>query len=64
MRGLTWETLAKLFNGSALLFLADLLILLLVGSSSETLPWQTATQEVHKDMAQRLQVVTSRLLAT
>lgn len=64
MRGLTWEALAQLFNGGALFFLANLFVLLLVCGRPQTLPWQTTTKEVHKDMAQRLQVVSPRLLAT
>ena len=61
--GLTRETFAQLLNRCALLFLADLLVLLLVRRGSQTLPRQSSAEEVHEDMAQRLQVVTSRLLA-
>lgn len=37
---------------------------MLVRSSLETLPRQSAAQEVHEDVAERLQVVSSRLLAS
>lgn len=60
----TWESFAELFNGSRLFLLADLLVLLLVGGSLQSLPREPASQEVHEDMSQRLQIVSSGLLAS
>ena len=54
--------LAEVLNfGHDLLFF-DLLVLLLDVSCSETLPWQTASQEVHEYVAEALQIVSSGLL--
>jgi hypothetical protein len=61
---LAWESLAQILNGSGLLLLANLLVLLLVGGSLESLPGQASAQKVHENMAQRLQVVSSRLLSS
>lgn len=61
---LTGEAFAELFDGGALLLLADLFVLLLVGRSTKTLPGQSATQEVHEDMSKGLKVITTRLLAS
>lgn len=58
------EALAQILNRSCLLLLANLLVLLLVGSSLQTLPGQTSSEEVHEDMAKSLEIVTSRLLPT
>ena len=55
------ETLAEFLNGSRLLLLANLLVLLLVRSSFETLPWQATSKEVHKHMTQSLQVISPGL---
>jgi len=61
---LTREALAKILDSGRLFLLADLLVLLLVGSSLQTLPRQTATEEVHKDVAQSLEIVSTALFAT
>lgn len=61
---LTREALAKILNGGCLLLLANLLVFLLVGSSLQALPRQTTTEEVHKDVAQSLKIVSTTLFAT
>ncbi len=58
------EALAQLLDGRRLLLLANLFVLLLVGGRLETLPRKTATEEVHEDVSQRLQVVSPRLLTS
>lgn len=57
----TGKTLAQLFNRSRLLLLSNLLVLLLVGRSFETLPRQTAPQKVHEHMAEGLKIVSTWL---
>lgn len=47
-----------------MLLLTNLLVLLLVGSSLQALPGKATPQEVHEDMTESFQVVTSRLLTT
>lgn len=49
-----WETLAKVFNRRGLLLLADLLVLLLVRGSFQTLPRKATSEEVHEYMAEGL----------
>ena len=58
----TWETLTQFVNRSGLLLLADLLVFLLVRRGLETLPWEAAAQEVHEDVAEGLQIVSTGLL--
>lgn len=58
------ETFAQVFDGSRLLLLSNLLVLLLVRGSLETLPRKTASEEVHENMTQRFQVITSGLFAS
>jgi hypothetical protein len=60
----TREAVAEILNRGCLLLLADLLVLLLVGSSLQALPWQTASQEVHEDVTQSFQIVPTRLLTS
>ena len=60
---LNWEAFAQLLDGSTLLFLTNLLVLLFVCRSSQPLPGQSATEEVHEDMAKRLQIIAARLFA-
>lgn len=55
----TRETITQILDGSSLLLLANLLVLLLVGGSLETLPRQTSAQEVHEDVTESLEVVSS-----
>jgi hypothetical protein len=50
---------AELLYGRRLLLLTDLLVLLLVCGSLETLPGQASTEEVHKDVAERLEIIPS-----
>lgn len=52
------EAFAEVLDGSRLLLLANLLVLLFVRSRLQALPRQTAAQEVHEDVAQSLEVVT------
>ena len=60
----TREAVAEILDGSSLLLLPNLLVLLLVGSSLETLPREAATEEVHEDVTQSFQVVSARLLTS
>jgi hypothetical protein len=60
----TREAVAEVLDRSGLLLLANLLVLLLVGSSLEALPWKTTSKEVHENVAQSFQVVPARLLAS
>ena len=57
----TRVTLAKFLNGRCLLLLTNLLVFLLVRCRFETLPWQTSTKEIHKNVTKRLEIITSRL---
>lgn len=61
---LVGETAAKDLSGGGHLLLHDAVVLLLLGSSLEALPGERATAEVEHDIAERLHVVTSRLLDT
>lgn len=47
-----------------LLLLSNLLVLLLVGCSLQTLPGKTTAKEVHEDVTERLQVISPRLFTT
>lgn len=47
----TREAVTKILDWRCLLLLANLLILLLVGGSLQSLPWKATTQEVHENMA-------------
>jgi hypothetical protein len=60
---LTREALAEILDGGRLLLLANLLVFLLVGSSLQTLPRQTAAEEVHEDVAQSLEIISTTLFA-
>lgn len=57
----TWETFTKLLDRSRLFLLADLLVLLLIRGSLQALPRQATPEEIHEDMPQRFQVVSTRL---
>ena len=59
-----WETIAKLGDWRRLLLLSDLLILLLVGRSLQSLPWETSPEEIHEDVSERLEIIATRLLAS
>ena len=61
---LTRETLTEVLDGGGLFLLANLLVLLLVSSSFQTLPRQTTSEEVHEDVAQSLEVISTALFAT
>lgn len=53
----TWETVAQVLDGSSLLLLSNLLVLLLVCSSLQALPGKAATEEVHEDVTECLQII-------
>jgi len=59
---LGWETFAENLHWSRHLLLADLLVLLFLGGGLQSLPGQTASVEIHEDVAQAFHVVTSALL--
>ena len=60
---LVGKTLAQLLDLGGLLFFSDLLVLLLVSSSLETLPGQTTAQKVHEYVAESLEIVSPRLFS-
>lgn len=55
------ETTAKDIGWSGHLLLHDAVVLLLLGSSLQSLPGESAAEEVHEDVGQRLEVVTTGL---
>ena len=59
---LTGVSLAEHLNGGGHFLLTDAFILLPLGGSLEPLPGQRAQVEVHENVAQRLQVISPRLL--
>ena len=59
---LVGESTAEDLGGSSHLLLHDAVILLLLGGRLQSLPGKRATAEVQHDIAQRLHVVTARLL--
>jgi len=58
---LSGEVLAQYLNRSGHLLLHDLFILFLLAVGLESLPWQTATVEVHEHIADGFQIVASAL---
>lgn len=58
------EAFAQILDNGGLLLLANLLVLLLVGSSLQALPGETAAEEVEEDVTKGLKIVSSRLLTT
>ena len=52
---------AQFFYRGCLLLLTDLFVLLLVRRRFETLPRQASTEEVHENVTERLEIITSRL---
>ena len=62
MKERTRISIAKIFDSGCLLLLTNLLVLLLVSGSLQSLPGETTPQEVHENMTQSLQVISSRLL--
>ena len=56
------ESTAEDFGGSGHLLLHDPIVLLLLGSSLETLPGKGTTAEVEHDVSQGLHIITARLL--
>lgn len=59
---LIWESTAEDLGWGGHLLLHDAVILLLLGGSLESLPWEGATAEVKHDISEGLHVVTTRLL--
>lgn len=57
------EAFAEVLDGGRLLFLTNLFILLLIGRRLETLPRQAAPEEIHENVAQGLEIVSTGLLA-
>jgi hypothetical protein len=55
---------AELFDGGLLLLLFDVGILLSLGSTGETLPWERTFQKVEDHMTNGFKVITSRLFIT
>lgn len=64
MLKLTREAVAEVLDGSSLLLLSNLLVLLLVGSSLQTLPWKATAQEVHENVTKGLEIVSTGLFAS
>jgi hypothetical protein len=55
------ETTAEVFGRSRHLLLHDSVVLLLLGSSLESLPRERSTKEVHENVTERFHIVTTRL---
>lgn len=55
------ETRTQLIHRGCLLLLANLLVLLLISRSFQTLPRQAAPQKVHENVAESLEIIASRL---
>lgn len=60
----TGEAVTQVLDGSGLLLLANLLVLLLVGSSLEALPRESTAQKVHENVTKGFKIVPARLLTT
>lgn len=60
---LTGIPFAQILDCRRLLLLADLFVLLLVGGSLKSLPGKAPAQEVHENVTQRLEIISSRLFA-
>lgn len=59
---LTWKMFAQNFNRRCHFLLHDFIVFVLLGARLQPLPWQLAAVEVHKHVAQSLEVVPARLL--
>lgn len=57
----TWIPITQVFDCGRLLLFTDFFVLLLVGCSLQSLPWQAAPQKVHKNMAQCFEIISPRL---
>ena len=60
----SWHAFAQRFYGNGQFFIADFLVLLLLGPSWDSLPGKIAPVEVHHHIADRLKVVSPGLLNT
>jgi len=58
---LLWVAITEVLDRGRLLLLSNLFVLLLVGSSLQSLPWETSTEEVHEHVAEGLEIITTRL---
>jgi hypothetical protein len=58
------ETAAEEIGRGSHLLLHDSVVLLLLGGGLETLPWESTAKEVHENVGQRFQIVTSGLFNT
>ena len=59
---LVGEATAEDFGGSCHLLLHDAVVLLLLGSSLQALPWEGASAEVEHNVSERLHIITTGLL--
>lgn len=60
----TWKAVAEVVDRGCLLLLAKFLVLLLVSSSPEALPWKIASEEIYENVTQSFQVVSARLFTS
>jgi hypothetical protein len=60
----SWKAVAEVFDRVCLLLLAKFLVLRLVSSSPEALPWKIASEEIYENVTQSFQVVSARLFAS
>jgi len=60
----TRKAVADVLDGNRLLHFRDLRVLLFSGSSLETLPWKTTSEEVYEDVTQSFEIVSARLFAS
>ena len=58
------EAAAKKIGGSSHLLLHDAVVFLLLGGGLETLPRERTAEEVHEDVGERLEIITTSLLNT
>ena len=56
------EAMAENLSSCSYLLLHDAMVLLLIGSSLNSLPWERAAAEVKHDIPKRFHVITTRLL--
>ena len=59
---LVWEAIAENLSSCSYLLLHDEIVLLVIGSSLNSLPWERAAAEVKQDIPKRFHVITTRLL--
>ena len=59
-----WVSMAQILNRSVHFAFLNLSVLFLLGLGGKALPWELSLQEIEKDIAQALQVVSAGLLVT